>query len=158
MSSLVVLLKLSLNPKCLLHRPQDALLLRQARMIDKFREGDIWKNVIVVCKGRSTRDVCIIFFWTLPLSQSNHCPIAQHHRQPLIIVSCTKTYFKPHPPSNRVFLGRCLFSRIKGHFQNCGVASVMRPTAIAAIAGIKLPFVKRRGFSKIEGCPSFLKN
>ena len=34
----------------------------------------------------------------------------------------------------------------------------MRPTAIAATADIKLPFVKRRGFSKIEGCPSFLEN
>lgn len=29
---------------------QDTLLLKQARMIDKFKEVDIWKNVIIVCK------------------------------------------------------------------------------------------------------------
>ena len=29
---------------------EDALLLKQARMIDKFKEVDIWKNVVIVCK------------------------------------------------------------------------------------------------------------
>ena len=29
---------------------QDTLLLKQARMIDKFKEVDMWKNVIIVCK------------------------------------------------------------------------------------------------------------
>ena len=60
-------------------------------------------------------------------------------------------------PSNRlVFKAHVTFPELRGISKLRG-SICDEATALAATAGIQLTFVKR-GFSEIEGCPSFLEN